>query len=420
MTMTLPNSHKIVVIDDKLEEVSLLLSSLSKKGIGFLYFNEKLEQLPATPLQGIRIVFSDIDLVGAKDDKTKISALIGVLKKIISPDNGPYIIVFWTKHSDLINAIETQWNKEGVPPLKYLCIEKSSCQDKYGQYSMELIDKEIQEQTKEFQAFNFYLDWENALVNTGESFIRKFHNLVPRDQNWSHNICHLLYRMFLADSGDVDKAFTPSEQFSIACRLFNKSFNNELDCNTAQIHLPREIPPAMKGSVSPHQIVADINSFLWIHNIESSVVVPGEVNIVTNDFLKYNILNRLFKGTKIKSDEVALAKIIVTPSCDIAQGKLFKNDKGHCLHRVVYAVILESSIVYSHRDASFYYQFGPFLLNGKNVRMHFHFGTLDSEYIPDVHVAPLFVIKQEIVFDIQSKIANHMNRLGNSLLDFKI
>ena len=418
--MALPVSHKIVVIDDNPEDVSSLLGSLSKKGIGFLYFNGKWDQLPAVSLSGIRIVFSDIELVaGAKDDKTKISALIGVLKKIISSDNGPYIIVFWTKHSDLISDIEMQWNKEGVPPLKYLCIEKSSCQNKHGEFSMDLIDKAIQDQTKEFQAFNFYLEWENALVYTGESFIRKFHNLVPRDQNWSHNICHLLYRMFLADSGDDDKALTSSEQFSIACRLFNKSFNNELDCNTAQIHFSGELPPSMKGSVSSHQIVADINSFLWIHNIESSVVVPGEVNIVTNDFLKSEIINILFKGTEIKSD-VALAKIIVTPSCDIAQGKLFKNDRGHCLHRVVYAVILESNIVYSHRDASFYYQFGPFLLNGKNVRMHFHFGTLDSEYIPDVHVAPSFVIKQEIVFDIQSKIANHMNRLGNSLLEFKI
>ena len=95
--MPLPSSHKIVVIDDKPEEVASLIGTLSKNGIGVVYFTGQLEQLPLEPLSGIRIIFSDIDLVESKDNKTKKSALLGVFQKVISPDNGPYIIVFWTK-----------------------------------------------------------------------------------------------------------------------------------------------------------------------------------------------------------------------------------------------------------------------------------------------------------------------------------
>lgn len=418
--MALPVSHKIVVIDDNPEDVSSLLGSLSKKGIGFLYFNGKWDQLPAVSLSGIRIVFSDIELVaGAKDDKTKISALIGVLKKIISSDNGPYIIVFWTKHSDLISDIEIQWNKEGVPPLKYLCIEKSSCQNEHGVFSMDLIDKAIQDQTKEFQAFNFYLEWENTLVHTEESFIRKFHDLVPRDENWSHNIYHLLYLMFSADSGGIGKTFSAAEQFAIACRLFNKSFNNELDCNTTALPYPDELPSSMIGGASSDKIVSDINTCLWIHNINSSFVVSGDVFFVVNDVLKKSIVSKLFDVSKIKLDDVILAKMIITPSCDIAQDKLLRDDQGGRLYRVVYAVILDSSCPSKCAKALSYFMFGPFSWEGKNVCMHFHFGTVGFEYISSEHKPPCFVIKQEIVFDIQSKIANHMNRLGNSLLTLR-
>ena len=68
--MPLPSSHKIVVIDDKPEEVASLIGTLSKNGIGVVYFTGQLEQLPLEPLSGIRIIFSDIDLVESKDNKT--------------------------------------------------------------------------------------------------------------------------------------------------------------------------------------------------------------------------------------------------------------------------------------------------------------------------------------------------------------
>jgi hypothetical protein len=120
----------------------------------------------------------------------------------------------------------------------------------------------------------------------------------------------------------------------------------------------------------------------------------------------------------VQDNDVDLVKMIATPACDIAQDKLLKNSNNYSLHRVVYAVILKSDLCFSEKNALWYYQFGPFLLDNKNVRMHFHFGTVGFEYISkNSQEAPHFTIKREIVFDIQSKIATHMNRLGNSLLD---
>ena len=416
--MPLPSSHKIVVIDDKPEEVASLIGTLSKNGIGVVYFTGQLEQLPLEPLSGIRIIFSDIDLVESKDNKTKKSALLGVFQKVISPDNGPYIIVFWTKHSDFIDDIKTELGKQGYSPLQYLCIEKSSCKDEKGEFSVSMIDQHIKESVDAFQAFNFYLEWENALLHSGENFVNQFHQLVPTNSDWSNNIYYLLYSMYKAETGSNDAEISAKEKFSIACRVFNKSFNNELDYYTSQITAPKELPTTIKGSISPQQIIPSVNSFLGIHKLQSSNINPGDVFKIADDELKEIFIKRLFAGREINSKDVTLVKCIVTPSCDIAQDKLLKDENERGLHRVVWAIILDSAFKFGEKNSLWYYKLGPFSLDGKNVCMHFHFATVSMDYSEKNEMSqPWFTIKQEIVFDIQSKIANHMNRLGNSLLE---
>ena len=102
--------------------------------------------------------------------------------------------------------------------------------------------------------------------------------------------------------------------------------------------------------------------------------------------------------------------------CDIAQHKIINDPAKGNLHRIVYAIISPSTIKPRTNNDFWYYKFGPFVLKGKNVFMHFHFGTVGFEYLQDNRKQPAFSIKQEIVFDLQSKIASHVNRLGNSLL----
>lgn len=419
--MPLPSSHKIVVIDDKPEEVASLIGTLSKNGIGVVYFTGQLEQLPIEPLSGIRIIFSDIDLVESKDNKTKQSALLAVLQKVISPDNGPYIIVFWTKHSDFIDDIKTEWDKLGYPPLKYLCIEKSSCKDEKGEFSISMIDQHIKEKVDTFQAFNFYLEWENILLQQGEKFVSKFHKLIPQDVNWSHNIYYLLYRLFHANTDKNSDTYKNEEQFIIACSIFNKSFNSELDRGIFQLSIPSQLPANALGSLSTSDIASAINNFLWLHNVAVTPVVLGDVFIASNDDYKEQILRQLTKESElanIDKNEICLVKMVVTPSCDIAQCKLLKNKNGHSLHRTVYGVIMPSSIRTDKSNAAWCYKFGPFCIGEKeNLCMYLHFGTVGAEYIIKGETNPhYFTIKQEIAFDIQSKIANHMNRLGNSLL----
>lgn len=415
--MTMPATHKIAVIDDNHDEIASLLAALSKKGVSYVYFTGKQDQLPPQPLSGLRIIFSDIDLFGAKDEKNKISSLLGILKSIIAPTNGPYIIVFWTRHSDLVDKIKIEWDKTGFPPISYLCMEKNDCKDENGEYSVPIIEQKINDFSQSFQAFSFYLEWENELMQTGESFISKFHKLIPFDGNWSHNVYCLLYHMFQTDVGNKNVGiYTVPNQFYIACRLFNKSFYNEFDHHISKISAPDSLPKEMQGENVLDDISPAINRFLWIHNIDSPSITPGEVFIANNEKLKVSIIRSAFKNINISLDAITLVKMVITQSCDIAQDKLLKDDNGISLHRLVYALILDSSI--SRSNAAWYYKFGPFLFNNKSVCMHFHLGTVCTDFIvKSDQNRPLFTIKQEILFDIQSSIANHINRPGVTLLE---
>ena len=144
--------------------------------------------------------------------------------------------------------------------------------------------------------------------------------------------------------------------------------------------------------------------------------------IAKDVLLKKTITHSLFDKRNIQDHDVTLVKTIVSPACDITNGKLLINNKGHLLHRVVYAIILDASFLSSKSpgNTQWYYQFGPFVWDKRIVRMHFHLGTLSSEFISDKTKSSCFTLKQEIVFDLQSKIANHVNRLGVSLLELEL
>lgn len=55
--MTIPSSGRVVIVDDKIEEISTLMDALSQSGIGFTYFNGVVDKLPTKPLDGITYMF---------------------------------------------------------------------------------------------------------------------------------------------------------------------------------------------------------------------------------------------------------------------------------------------------------------------------------------------------------------------------
>ena len=106
--MNLPESGRVIVIDDSAEEGLPLIKVLSRYRISTTYFTGEITELPSEPFNDVRIIFLDLVLGGmtGRDEKTILSTLISVIKKIVHTNNGPFIIVLWTKHNEYIDGFK--------------------------------------------------------------------------------------------------------------------------------------------------------------------------------------------------------------------------------------------------------------------------------------------------------------------------
>jgi len=114
--MSFPINGRIAIIDDQLKQVEPLIKVLSKKQYPFSYFNGDLRYLPNEDsiFNDYRIIFLDINLIDDREHEPKIlkGRLIPVLNKIISKNNFPFVIVFWSRHKEHYKLVEEIFSTE--------------------------------------------------------------------------------------------------------------------------------------------------------------------------------------------------------------------------------------------------------------------------------------------------------------------
>ena len=125
------SESKIVLVDDQEDHLKLLCRSFFQKGvpcIPILY--DEFAQLPS--LKNIRLLFLDIKLTQAGSDAQMFTVLAEYLGRIISPDNGPYALIFWTDRKGIIPQLKSHiQERNGQIPSPFLidCIDKNEIID---------------------------------------------------------------------------------------------------------------------------------------------------------------------------------------------------------------------------------------------------------------------------------------------------
>jgi len=114
---------------------------------------------------------------------------------------------------------------------------------------------------------------------------------------------------------------------------------------------------------------------------------------------------------KISEDiHLQLCRVIITPQCDIAQKKLL-------MHRIVYGVFHEKSEKIKIKSAAHLFSVGPIWHKDKIQYIMLNFQTISSIKPDEINNANrIFSLKNDLISDIQTKVANHVNRLGNFML----
>lgn len=424
--MNLSNSGRVILVDDNFSEVNPLMEVLGKNNIPYIYYDGKVKKLPTSPLKGVRFVFLDIELGGSiLSDKSKASTAMGVLKRIISKDNGPYVIIFWSKHPSVIGKILDNCSKDGITPIDHLDLEKNDCIVK-GKFDITVITKKLKTKLSSIGAFQLYVEWENLVNSSSKEFVYEFSEIRDKTLNWSKETSTLFYNLCKAYVGTSTKTdnLAQKERFKYASFLLNRSFLGKLDKNMMQRSKRPGKFKINRGGLNGDAI-AKVNTTLFLDLSGDRGNLSGRVFTEKNKKLLEELKNEIFKsGKHPKNENIKLCQVVITPECDVARGKMLKsknsnNDYLNNIHRSISGLLYKPDVSVEERvqkNAQIVFWIYPIWFENATWNLVLHHSTISTKSKGQISGRPLFSLQRDLFFDLQSKAAIHVNRLGNFML----
>ena len=122
----LPNGGKVVIVDDRFQEILPLINILNKNAIPVIYYSGRASELPIKPLHGIRLFFLDLRFSTNTDTKTIVSNACNILQTILGENNGPYLLIIWSSTgTDYKEELENALGDKPYRPEFVLCLSKA-------------------------------------------------------------------------------------------------------------------------------------------------------------------------------------------------------------------------------------------------------------------------------------------------------
>ncbi len=455
--MNLPKTGRVVIIDDDESEALPLIKTLSQNGISSLFFTEKLEDLPSTPLNSIRVVFLDFELgTEGQQIKTKLSTIKSILSKIISEQNGPYIIIAWTKFKNRVPQIRKVLNDN--PPYLILAIDKGECRDSNtGDFDLELITEKIKPEVEKIGMFKVFNIWEELISYSSHQVINDISSLYPLNRNWHKSVSKVFFELARAYSGEQLTPNDISDILNNSLLAFNSVFTDTIERNISGNTWEPSITTIEQNGVIDIKTLAKINTKLHlIDKPPSNPLRPGFIfNITLSSAQKKKMINEF----KVPTDEVekemfahsiskrkeeifnssgriddlglkskfrvyktSLAKQIlnktssvqieISPECDFIQSK-------QRTHRFITGLLWPYRYSKLLRTRADYMYISPVYL----IRHIPHQFIFDVRYVTSkpldrsLRAKVICGVRKEILLEIQSYLTRHINRPGVLFLD---
>ncbi len=411
--MNLPRNGRVVIIDDKIDEGFPLLTVLSKNNIPTTYFTGiNQEELPDKPLLDVRVIFLDIVLgTDGQSDKNKISTAIAVLRKIVGTKTGPYILIAWTQHEEYIDKIKKALEEN--PPILALNLEKIKCKDDEDNYDLKKIEDKLKKEFEKAGIFQLFLLWENIVHESAGQLIDEFTSFYEYNNNWSKNLADVFFQLARVYSGEqLDKA-VKNGIVKNGLMTFNGTLIDTLESRIRQSDISDITIDFNTDSAVPEEIQAKINSkLLLVESPEEDIVQPGNVYILPDNTYGLNI-EELFQGKidKYNQKEEFLGQLEyilleVSPLCDFAQ-------KKWRLSRLLTGVLWPGNQSKKVKKSNYIYSSPIFQVNNAIFKLVFDFRCFTSLPFNNLKdKKPRFKIRHELLVDIQSHLARHINRPG--------
>ncbi len=475
---------KAVVFDDREEEAKPLIDALNYERVPNIFINFRDDDRgESKQLQNIRIVFADL-IIGeyaSGDDNAIIEAIRASILDNISIDNGPFILVGWSKNTKLVNLLQERI-LEIEPKLNFLTVELDKHEyftkiDGSKDYKIKdgvtfkNISMDIVTKLKEMDYLEVFLEWEKDARNSISKILNNFLSNINNKEEVSKNISATIKSTI-----GTKKDLSEKDKLDAFYRTLNGTLSDSIENNVA----PEAKHDAFLSSLNLENLDADLKaqinrktlfedildgdktlkngniySFvdfkkIFSEDVLSEVCGYNEEKIFNDEFFKHeildelkepdteNIIDRVCKTLKSAiKDEKVLGKnafgkeckkltkenhhpilLEFSPSCDIANKKYLKS-------RLIYGYLVDSNYkCFKNNSESLYSTSFHFHLSNEslnlnaNYRLVFFIKTIFSVN-PNIvkEMTPIIRARKEFVNDLQHSISNHISRIGISSVD---
>jgi len=371
----IPRHSRVGAIDDVEDHLQKIVWGLGKAGfcaIPFLFEDGKLGNPPDQPLPGLRIVFSDIHMVGGGPQNEKLHAanIIQCLKKIVS--DGPYVLIFWSQfpeESDRIAKLiqDRAPDAKLTPPIGYAAIDKNQVFNLSPGNGSDAFDANrlrdlILEKIKNFKTLAVAASWEDRAARAAARTTDRLFDLVKASANptddWEKLLafltCEAVGQQEAIDglTGALDAALLPllEDQLSL--------IGNEPKPAAEDIQGLVDIVSAVGSPKCPASVAtSQLNTSYLIEEFgpdaETNMWVRGTVTELGSGFVNSGpfvnafglddaaLIRQEFSTRELDDEEKRVTKLHVVelgPECDHVQGKV-------STHRYLLALLVPGSLI---------------------------------------------------------------------------
>lgn len=438
--MELPLNGRIAIIDNNIIEAQPLIDILSKKRIPFNYYSGEINQLPEDGCNNdLRIIFLDLRLSNDfADIKTDVSAIYSTLNAIIGENQGPYILIIWSKHSteeDYSNALEDMlYSKvfKHKSPVALVYLNKHDYMDiieegnyKLNEGGLESLAKDISIKVNRKTILLELFKYENLIHKSNSDVVKTISSFYKYDTNWNKNITAIIYKLAKSVLGrDEIKSADDRTKLNKGLMQINNLLFDSIEHKLSQNDMVSEYE--IKDDAISAEIYVKLNTQIHtLNDITELIMEQGNLFLIPkSEGLILKILNDKFFKTKTQnllSSAPWLVMLDITPICDYSQ------DKNYL--RMIYGVALLSTLLndVKGKKKDFHYITPTFEINGENRFILFDFRHILSTNKEEMKERdnfpimtsnlPLFKFRREILSDIQSNLSMQVSRLGISIVE---
>lgn len=406
----LPNNGKVLIIDDKYDDVKPIQNIFAENGIPYIFYDYTVfKDIMVKKLDAVRMVFLDIRLEdGMQETKNIATVLASVIEKVIKPQNGPYVLVLWTNEIALKDEIQEYlfgylMPDETTLPTYVCALDKK---DFISKPETELVDKLISQLSGQ-NMMKFLVEWENASNCVSGNMIRlMLYGLQSKMDNDS--IEKILVQLACMEDSEVnDQKLATRNVIQFLVELIRDRYldvmSQEELINTLSEYWTFSFGDVEKvksiRKEMPIEQRASMNNVLNLNTYDSSSRnLPGKVylldesklNFSVEDFMCSTLGDKWYQDNEVKLEggliklNLTPIEVDITPNCDYAQ------NKNHML-RTVFGYMIE---------------IGKVSKKGKEDWLNIGYSTKFSRKISReyVYVTPEFLFNEKLcVFVLNTK-----------------